>query len=254
MSITKALIDIIYTSWTEYTFEFYESPTPWGPWKLFLSKDFGTYPWSNFKYGGYATVIPSKYISEDGTEMWVNSQTFMSGIKNYKYSLRKLKVTPYFETNPENAKGDENLALPEFGQDSTPISRSSHYGINNIINNGKTHESEDSWNNEVKQEDYWGYTWSHAYNINQVVYTTGEIHENGGWFKDLNVQVRQNFEWVDVKSLEILPEYTFDDNIGFNTAYTITFNDNWGDGIRIIGSPGGEASFTSIAELEVYYK
>src|SRR5690606_11778771 len=32
----KPLNRYIYSSWTEYTFEFYEAPTPWGPWKRFL--------------------------------------------------------------------------------------------------------------------------------------------------------------------------------------------------------------------------
>ncbi|HZX07750.1 DUF4185 domain-containing protein, partial [Kribbella sp.] len=36
----KPLNRYIYTSWTEYTFEFYESPTPWGPWTHFTPKDF----------------------------------------------------------------------------------------------------------------------------------------------------------------------------------------------------------------------
>ncbi|MGH3171396.1 MAG: hypothetical protein ACRDN0_36745 [Trebonia sp.] len=32
------------TSWIEYTFEFYETPRPWGPWKLFSRHDAGGYP------------------------------------------------------------------------------------------------------------------------------------------------------------------------------------------------------------------
>ncbi|HLU23281.1 MAG TPA: hypothetical protein VKZ77_12515 [Bacillaceae bacterium] len=59
-----------------------------------MSKDFGEYPWSENKYGGYATVIPSKFISDDGKEMWVNSQTFVGGYHNYRMSFRKLVVTP----------------------------------------------------------------------------------------------------------------------------------------------------------------
>ncbi|MDF2648268.1 MAG: beta-lactamase [Paenibacillus sp.] len=49
----KALNRYLYTSWTEYTFEFYEAPQPWGPWKKFMTKDFGGYPWSDTKNGGY---------------------------------------------------------------------------------------------------------------------------------------------------------------------------------------------------------
>jgi hypothetical protein len=67
----------LYTSWTEFTHEFYEAPNPWGPWKLFLHKDFGPYPWwgdgsaIGLKNGGYATTLPSKFISADGRRMWM---------------------------------------------------------------------------------------------------------------------------------------------------------------------------------------
>ncbi len=75
----KPLTRYIYTSWTEYTFEFYESPTPWGPWRHFETKDFGGYPWTNTEHGGYATTIPSKYISADGTSMWLQSNVCPCG-------------------------------------------------------------------------------------------------------------------------------------------------------------------------------
>ncbi len=84
----------LYTSWTEYTFEFYEAAHPWGPWKLFMSKDFGEYPWSNTHNGGYAATIPSKFISSNGKTMYVQSNTFMGGVNNYNFSLRKLVVEP----------------------------------------------------------------------------------------------------------------------------------------------------------------
>lgn len=63
----------VYTSRTEYTFEFYESPTPWGPWKHFMSKDFGGYPWSPSKYGGYGVTIPSKFVQADGKTMYIQA-------------------------------------------------------------------------------------------------------------------------------------------------------------------------------------
>src|SRR5690606_30673537 len=86
----KPLNRYIYTSWTEFTFEFYESPTPWGPWQLFLSHDFGRYPWNEHRYGGYAVVAPSKFISTDGTEMWLSSSTFAGQAHHYNFSLRRL--------------------------------------------------------------------------------------------------------------------------------------------------------------------
>ena len=35
----------IYSSWSDYSSEFYESPQSWGPFTLFHHKDFGVTPW-----------------------------------------------------------------------------------------------------------------------------------------------------------------------------------------------------------------
>lgn len=84
----------LYTSWTEYTFEFYEAPAPWGPWRRFLTKDFGLPPWTARKHGGYGTTVPSRYISQDGRTMWVQSNTWSSGVDHNNMALRKLVVEP----------------------------------------------------------------------------------------------------------------------------------------------------------------
>ena len=87
----------IYSSWTELTFEFYESPTPWGPWTLFVSEDFGPYPWAEARFGGYGTSIPSKFISDDELTMWVQSNVCPcapAGVSSYWFGLRKLELKP----------------------------------------------------------------------------------------------------------------------------------------------------------------
>lgn len=87
----------IYTSWTELTFEFYESPTPWGPWTLFVSEDFGQYPWTEERFGGYGTTIPSKFVSDDELTMWVQSNVCPcapAGVSSYWFGLRKLELKP----------------------------------------------------------------------------------------------------------------------------------------------------------------
>jgi hypothetical protein len=101
----KPLNRYLYTSWTEYTFEFYEAPQPWGPWRRFLSKDFGAYPWLPAKNGGYGVTIPSKFISADGKTMYLQSNTFVSGVRNYHYSLRKLVVEPFVATPARKQAG-----------------------------------------------------------------------------------------------------------------------------------------------------
>jgi hypothetical protein len=86
---------------------------------------------------------------------------------------------------------------------------------------------------------------------------------DGGWFRShdggLRVQVRQHvpqldeYRWVDVTGLSISPEYPFSAEAGPFKTFTFRFDDIRGEGIRIIGPPGGEAFFTSIAEMEVYF-
>jgi hypothetical protein len=82
----------VYTSWTEFTYEFYESSLPWGPFTLFYRRDFGRYPWSQERAGGYASTIPSKFISEDDGTMYVQSNTFEGGADFYGFSLRLLRL------------------------------------------------------------------------------------------------------------------------------------------------------------------
>jgi hypothetical protein len=87
----------LYTSWTELTYEFYEAPQPWGPWTLFLSKDFGPYPWTEEAYGGYGTTIPSKFLSADGRTAWLQSNVCPcapAGMSSYYFGLRKLELEP----------------------------------------------------------------------------------------------------------------------------------------------------------------
>lgn len=206
----------IYTSWTWYTFEFYEAPTPWGPWKLFLHKDSGAEafygPSENSscpgpRNGGYPTTIPSKFISADGKRMWVQSSTwkrwnFACGKPDYSFGLRQLDVAPFVETRPANAPDAEaNLAIT--GQGCVPIEKSDRYGHMAWLRDGDAAHSESSYDcNSDKTEDFWGYVWTRAYHLNRVIYTAGTTHPDGGWFDDLRVQVRQDFRWIDVQAAD----------------------------------------------------
>ncbi len=249
----KPLDRYLFTSWTEFTFEFYEAPKPWGPWKRFYSADFGVYPWTRSNNGGYATVIPSKFISADGREMWLNANTFVGGVKNYSFSMRKLKVTHYAKSKPSNGKSGDNLALPSADPDVAPFARTMGNGKLALLNDGDRGESADSRNGERKTEDWWGYVWPRAYRMNKVVYTAEAPRTTGGWFDDIRVQVRQNFAWIDVNKKQVTPPYPANSTTEGQT-YTFEFEETWGDGVRIIGKPGGEEAYSSVAELEVYYE
>jgi hypothetical protein len=243
----------LYTSWTEYTHEFYESPTPWGPWKLFMSKDYGAYPWVDLKNGGYAPTIPSKYISADGRTMFVQSNSWgASRVNNYAFSLRKLRVAPYAPAVADNAPGGDAVSLRE---DAVPIMRALRNGLLGIFNDGAVSgQSDDSWTGDAKPLDYWGYTWAAPVNLNKLVYATGTRYTQGGWFKTIDVQVRHGEAWVSVPRVSITPAYPYDATLPANAVFTLRFDDVTGDGIRIAGKPGGSNYFTTMSELAAYYE
>jgi hypothetical protein len=90
----KPLNRYLFTSWGGNTWAFYEAPQPWGPWHLFLTQDFGN---ADTNFGGYATTIPSKFISTDGKTLWVQSNTCTpcgAPVGHYAFALRKLIVVP----------------------------------------------------------------------------------------------------------------------------------------------------------------
>ena len=247
----------VYTSWTEYTFEFYESPTPWGPWKHFLSKDFGGYPWSTSKYGGYGVTIPSKFIQPDGKTMYLQANVCPCGgggigTSVYNFDLRKLVLTPSSAVPASDLPSDANRATPASG--AVEVSKSSQSGNLALLNDGATTGSENDFDDEVKGASWWGYTWPAKHKVNRVDFTSGAVNAQGGWFTGRpRVQVKQNGAWVEVGAQSVSPAYPGDASAGANTTYTLTFPAVETDGVRVIGLPGGTRSFTSVAEVAVRY-
>jgi len=151
-----------------------------------------------------------------------------------------------------------NIALPAPVGATPPASwvyTVSHFSIAGM-NNGATVDNNDSWNGKFKNEDYWGYLWDKPVYFDAVVYYAGSPSYDGGWFTDLTVQYTEDCtSWKRVPNVKIVPDYDFADGLGGRKAFTrydISFPILRGKGIRIFGSPGGMASFSSIAELEVY--
>lgn len=243
----------IFASWSCGTHEFYEAPQPWGPWRHFLTTDFGLLNTAH-NYGEYGTNIPSKFISTDGMTLYLQSNVWGHA---YLFALRKLFLEPYLPAQPSNNYSTANLAL---APGTRAISKSTHRGVLCAANCadsmavGMTDASEDDLDGEAKTTDWWGYTWPQPYRLNKVVYRTGDISDAGGWYAgDLRVQVRQNFEWKTVEGAAVSPQYPYSPQAGSHTSYTFTLpEDTWGDGVRIIGRPGGAPHFTSISQLAVY--
>ena len=243
----------IFSSWSCATHQLYEAPHPWGPWSHFLSNDFGPLRQS-LNYGQYGTSIPSKYISADGKTLYLQSNVW---VHSYTFALRKLYLQTYTQTSPENAPSTKNLALAPGVQ---AISKSTHFGslcglnCSDQLNSGILTNSEDDYDEESKPIDWWGYTWPRSYNINKITYTTGSMFPNGGWYaNDLHIQVRNNFQWTYVTGVSVTPAYPYSNAAGSRATYTFTFPHISGDGIRIIGTPGGAGHFTSITQLAVFF-
>jgi hypothetical protein len=252
----KPLGRYLYSSWTEYTQELYESPTPYGPWSHFYTKDYGGYPWTQAKNGGYATTIPSKFLSADGRTAYLQSNVCPcggGGTSVYDFALRKLTLTTAPAPAPTNPVDNTVNLAQQPG--TTPIEHVAHFGNNTSYNDGDYTDSEDDWNNERKSTDasWWGYEWPQQYTMNQLMYTTGTMFPDGGWFASgLRVQVRHGGAWTDVTGTWSTPGYPFSAAAGSGASYIFTFAQTVGDGIRIIGTPGGAAAFTSIGELTVH--
>jgi hypothetical protein len=167
-------------------------------------------------------------------------------------------LEPAVPSSPVNGLSGDNLALAPGAR---AISKSTHFGslcglnCSDQLSGDAADVSEDDFDQEVKTSDWWGYIWPRSYSINQVVYQTGNMFPDGGWFMaKLRVQVRQNFKWVNVDGVTVTPAYPNSNAAGAYTTYTFSLPNTWGDGVRIIGRPGGTSYFTSIGHLGVYYR
>jgi hypothetical protein len=103
----------------------------------------------------------------------------------------------------------------------------------------------------VSTDEWIGYQYPGPQTFSKVVFQEGMNFVDGGWFNNLNVQVRQSGTWVNVSNLTSTPAYPANDNVNYET-YTLQFTPTSGDAIRIDGAPGGSAYFISVGELQVY--
>ncbi|MEY4575638.1 MAG: hypothetical protein RL701_341 [Pseudomonadota bacterium] len=236
----------IYTSWTEYTFEFYEAPSPWGPFRLFASKDFGVFPWSDSHFGGYGATVPSKFVSEDGTSMYLQTNTWE---RSYTFSLREVRLERFQKKEPDNIA---DVPIPMASLGAVTIGSSFRTGQPQILSDGiVADQSEDSRTGERREFDVWGYEWPREYRMNRLSYSAGSSGNCGG-FEALGVDVRHSGEWVPVSGISVFPRY--DAGAAYRT-YAIDFPTvQSGDGVRLRGKPVGESACTTIAELAIEYR
>ncbi len=126
----------------------------------------------------------------------------------------------------------------------------------NVLRNGlanKKHYDSFDGKTPIRDEDFYGYLWAQPVEIGRLVFRSGPVFPNGGWFETLEVMYRnEQNRWTRVEDLVVDPPYTPENARKGDTTFTLTFKPVKTVSIRIIGKPGGEAGFTSIAELQAF--
>jgi len=88
-----ALNRYLYSTWSDTAWIFWEAEFPWGPWTRIGVTYWYDGPWTDEFHGGYATVVPSKFLSADGTGGWIVS-SILNSLENtyYRYSMRPIFI------------------------------------------------------------------------------------------------------------------------------------------------------------------
>lgn len=251
----KPLHRYIYTSWSNWEQHFYESKTPWGPWKRMFDHNFTIYDTAPHQYAGYTPTIPSKFLSDDGLTVMVQSNRCCS-LPNahpaYNYSMRPFRMVLHNDA-VENPVQDSSVNLAE-SPETVAVSESSRQGTLAALNNGDVSDDVDDFDGAAKAASWWGYIWPNNRVFNQTTLTTGKPADDGGWFitKPL-VEYRRNGTWHTVRVLDqhITPAFKPGKAASDHAVYTVTFPAVVADGVRVIAAPGGDHTYSSVAELDV---
>ena len=103
----------------------------------------------------------------------------------------------------------------------------------------------------IGEDAYVGSRFRDVYTFARLVFQEGALLADGGFFDSLNLVVRRGGRWLPVNGLRRRPGYAGSTGASWET-FVFDFEPTAGDGIRLVGRPGGVARFISVAELEVW--
>ena len=111
--------------------------------------------------------------------------------------------------------------------------------------------------NQALGPDWYALHFPEPVTCNCVEMTMGFPNHNGGWWRSLAVEVRQAADgpWEPAANLQMTPAYNFADSHAGRLpyeSYGLTFETTTLVALRLIGTPGGYAEFTSLARFAVY--
>jgi len=90
----------LYSTRAVYEWIFYEAPNPWGPWTKVSVVEW-TGSWTETYHPGYPTVIPSKFLDEDGRGGWIISSLSSSTFNGMYYNMAMRKFWLEVEETPD---------------------------------------------------------------------------------------------------------------------------------------------------------
>jgi hypothetical protein len=102
----------------------------------------------------------------------------------------------------------------------------------------------------MRTEDWLGYRFPTKVSFSRLVFQAGALFDDGGWFENWKVQVRQGLFWFDVPATAT-PAYDPVNPIPYG-VYKFDFAPIEGTAIRLVGAPGGTGHFISAAELRAF--
>lgn len=104
--------------------------------------------------------------------------------------------------------------------------------------------------------EFFGYLFDAPLEVHSLVYYTGGVFGDGGWWTTMGVQVTNDgVTWQDASGFVSGPVYDTRDSGSGRSSYSkyiISIIPDVVTGIRVAGHAGGSARFVSICELEVY--
>lgn len=246
----------VLVSWSEWVHHYYEAPEPWGPWSRIADEDFTSFDDRTQRYGGYGTSLPSKFVSDDGMTLMLQSNRCCGGDIGYSYSLRPVQLGLYQDTVDAPTTG--NLGLDP----NTAIVSKSFSGsdISVLLDPDPNHWVDDR-DGEQKSASWWGFTWPRAKQVDTVEFIMGPNDVDGGWFNSApTIQYRRQGVWNDIpgQRYSTVLQPPKQPNAPTNpepepapaNRHVVTFAAVIADGIRLIGQPGGPATFTRLQHLQ----
>jgi hypothetical protein len=243
----SAQISMSSTSATPYQAQwYYRAGNPEDPW-ISLTDHSSAIGQGNLLYGenGYggahaANVLPA----HNGANVFIRLAANRAGCR--ETDVTQLPTcTPIALVMSPTGSGNRNISIIRDG-------------VTGSVGDDDSSIQYDTYNGDTARSVDWvGYSFTGTQTFSKLEFTEGRSFGNGGWFDAApSVEILQNGLWQPVSGLQVSPNYLQSARAGASArsfeSFSFTFTSGTGNGIRLIGPPGGARPFISVAELRVF--